>query len=325
MPPLRKPRPSTDRTGSPAARFTDTFAQRPAVPRRGLVPGVRVWATVGATAGLTVVSVLAFPLLARVDLFPDGDAAPAVAVADQRETPGPAGSSASAAPAKPGNPSPDSAHSAGGAGNNAAGVGGSAAGGAVGSGSSGGSAGGTAQQPSGGGGTQSGTGGQSGGTGTGTGKTPDPKPANTGKPSGSSGSGTPTTTVPGTLLIGSASGRCVDVSNANNGVGKDGTRLQIWDCGGAANQKWVFRSDGTVRSLGMCMDVAWGSTTNGAAIQLAKCSGNRAQLFYLSTAGDLVNSQADKCVDIVDNGKGNGAKLQLWTCSGTSNQKWRKG
>ncbi|MFD9003616.1 ricin-type beta-trefoil lectin domain protein [Streptomyces sp. NPDC059582] len=321
MPPLRKPRPSADRTGTPAARFTDTFAQRPAVPRRGLVPGVRVWATVGATAGLTVVSVLAFPLLARVDLFPDGDASPAAAVAAQQATPGPAASSASPTPNRPGNPSPDSAHSAGGTGNNAAGAGGSAAGGPVGSG---GSAGGTAQQPSGGGGTQSGTGGQSGGTGTG--KTADPKPADTGKSGGtSSGSGTTTATVPGTLLIGSASGRCVDVSNANNGVGKDGTRLQIWDCGGAANQKWVFRSDGTVRSLGMCMDVAWGSTTNGAAIQLAKCSGNRAQLFYLSTAGDLVSSLADKCVDIVDNSTGNGAKLQLWTCSGTANQKWRKG
>ncbi|MFD8820344.1 hydrogenase expression protein, partial [Streptomyces sp. NPDC059627] len=70
MPPLRKPRPSADRPGTTTGRFGDTFARRPAVPRRGLVPGVRVWATVGAAAGLTVVAALAVPLLSRVDLFP---------------------------------------------------------------------------------------------------------------------------------------------------------------------------------------------------------------------------------------------------------------
>lgn len=78
-----------------------------------------------------------------------------------------------------------------------------------------------------------------------------------------------------------------------------------------------------MRSLGLCMDVAWGSRDDGAVIQVARCSGNPAQQFVLSTAGDLVNPQADKCVDVKDNGTGNGARLQLWTCAGTPNQKWR--
>ncbi|MBK3631280.1 RICIN domain-containing protein, partial [Streptomyces sp. MBT49] len=92
---------------------------------------------------------------------------------------------------------------------------------------------------------------------------------------------------------------------------------------GSANQKWVFKSDGTVRSLGLCMDVAWGSKEDGAVIQVANCSGNPAQQWVLSQYGDLVNPQADKCIDAKDNGTGNGTKLQLWTCSGTSGQKWR--
>jgi hypothetical protein len=71
------------------------------------------------------------------------------------------------------------------------------------------------------------------------------------------------------------------------------------------------------------MDVAWGSREDGAVIQLARCSGNPAQQFVMSTAGDLVNPQADKCVDVKDGGTGNESKLQLWTCSGTPNQKWR--
>ncbi|MGW1556882.1 ricin-type beta-trefoil lectin domain protein [Streptomyces sp. NPDC002144] len=131
------------------------------------------------------------------------------------------------------------------------------------------------------------------------------------------------TPVVGQLIIGQGSNRCIDVTDAQNGVGKDGKQLQLWDCAGSANQKWDFRGDGTVRSVGMCMDVAWGSKDDGAHIQLARCSGNPAQQFVLSQAGDLVNPQADKCVDATDNGTGNGTKLQLWTCSGTPNQKWR--
>lgn len=90
-----------------------------------------------------------------------------------------------------------------------------------------------------------------------------------------------------------------------------------------ANQKWDFRGDGTVRALGMCMDVANGSRDDGAPIQLARCSGNPAQQFVLSGEGDLVNPQADKCVDADDHGTANGTRLLLWTCAGTPNQKWR--
>jgi len=142
---------------------------------------------------------------------------------------------------------------------------------------------------------------------------------------GSGGSGGTKTTapVPGAVIIGQASDRCIDITGAQNGKGKDGTPLQLWDCAGSANQKWVFKSDGTVRALGLCMDVAWGSKDDGAVIQVANCSGNPAQQWVLSQYGDLVNPQADKCIDAKDNGTGNGTKLQLWTCSGTPNQKWR--
>lgn len=317
MPPLRKPRPSAERPGSPAGRFSDTFAHRPAMPRRGLVPGVRVWATVGAAAGLTVVAALAVPLLSRVDLFPDPDTTPAAAVAPGEPTTL-SGTSESPSPSSSSTPFPNPSHKR--ARTDPGGGSGSGGGTGAGTGSTG--------QQSGGGSVGSGSdpnpGTTSGSTSSGS------KPGGTkssssgGKTSSggsSSGGGTKTTTVPGVALIGNASGRCVDVTNA----GGDGTRLEILDCSGAAKQKWVFQSDGTIRSLNLCMDLAWGNTSNGTAIQVAKCSGNRAQLFYLSTAGDLVSSLADKCVDVVDKGTGNGTKLQLWTCAGTSNQKWHKG
>ncbi|SDM13270.1 Ricin-type beta-trefoil lectin domain-containing protein [Nonomuraea maritima] len=127
---------------------------------------------------------------------------------------------------------------------------------------------------------------------------------------------------PGSMVVGNGSGKCIDVTDKNKAAG---TPLQIWGCGGAANQRWEFRSDGTVRSLGMCMEVAGGSTADGARIQIGACNGGPAQRFVLNAANDLVNQAADKCVDVTDQATGDGARLQLWSCGGTSNQKWHLG
>jgi hypothetical protein len=86
--------------------------------------------------------------------------------------------------------------------------------------------------------------------------------------------------------------------------------------------RWTFEDDGTVRALGLCMDVANGSTENGTVIQLADCSGNPAQQFRLSEGSDLVNPQADKCVAVRDGNVQSGTPLQLWECTGEDSQKW---
>ncbi|WP_139058490.1 RICIN domain-containing protein, partial [Streptomyces prasinopilosus] len=126
----------------------------------------------------------------------------------------------------------------------------------------------------------------------------------------------------GDLIVGVASGRCVTVP-LKKGEARDGTGLELRDCdAGAPNQRWTFLADGTVRSMDMCMDVAWGSVEDGAQIQVAWCSGNPAQTIVRSPDRDLVNPQADKCVDADDHGTANGTKLLLWTCTGLDNQKW---
>ncbi|MGW4024174.1 ricin-type beta-trefoil lectin domain protein [Streptomyces sp. NPDC005009] len=128
----------------------------------------------------------------------------------------------------------------------------------------------------------------------------------------------------GDLIVGNGSERCITVP-LKKGKAEDGTALVLQDCDPeAANQRWDFRGDGTVRSMDMCMDVAWGSKEDGAEIQLARCSGNPAQDFVMSPAWDLVNPQADKCVDAMWSGTANGTGLHLWTCGGTPNQKWQR-
>ncbi|MCV2463792.1 RICIN domain-containing protein, partial [Streptomyces sp. ICN988] len=129
----------------------------------------------------------------------------------------------------------------------------------------------------------------------------------------------PEPVAPGTTIYGHASNRCIEVAGHK---WRDGAPLQIADCTGKAWQKWDFRPDGTIRSLGLCMDATWGGTANGTVVQVAVCSGNPAQQFILAGPKDLVNVQANKCVDVVDEKTGNGARLQLWECNGRDNQKW---
>ncbi|MEU3186040.1 ricin-type beta-trefoil lectin domain protein [Streptomyces sp. NPDC006923] len=312
--------PNSGRSGDPeTAPFAETFARRPTVPRRGLLPGTRVWATTAAAAALTGAGAMTLPLLASIDLTSDQaepSSAVAVATPDGRATVtvSPAPSGKPDGPAAPGRER-DSAPApwAGGPfvpvapGGRAPAPGGAVAEESPHT---------ATNSPAGDQGQQQTRSPASGGSGGGA-KSAQDAPANQTRdqPAG--------TTVPGVLLVGAASGRCIDVTDSQNGKGRSGTRLQIWTCSPQDNQKWSFQSDGTVRSLGMCMNVAGGSTQSGAAIQLATCNGGPGQQFYLAAAGDLVNRAADKCVDVLDKGTASGTKLQLWTCKGSSNQKWR--
>lgn len=133
---------------------------------------------------------------------------------------------------------------------------------------------------------------------------------------------TPPPTGTTTRIVSDWHGKCVDVPSWNFA---DGQRLIVWTCHDGTNQRWSM-TGGTLRTENdMCMDVAWGSTVSGAAVQLARCSGNAAQQWVLTAAGDLVNPQADKCLDIADWNPADGAVLQLWECSGGANQKWHRG
>nr|WSX75680.1 ricin-type beta-trefoil lectin domain protein [Streptomyces sp. NBC_00899] len=154
-----------------------------------------------------------------------------------------------------------------------------------------------------------------------------------GTASGATGSKAPTTApvhapataptaVPGDTIVSYASSLCVGVSARK---GADGSPLALQGCAGKAWQKWVFASDGSVRSMGLCMDIANASTDDGATIQLARCNGGWAQQFNLNSSLDLANTRLGMCVDAKDMGTAAGTPLQLWECEGTSNQKWHLG
>ncbi len=126
----------------------------------------------------------------------------------------------------------------------------------------------------------------------------------------------------GNRLISNYNGKCLDVPGFNFA---DGQHLDMWDCNNGTNQNWTF-SGGTVQTQNnLCLDAAGAGTLNGTPIQIATCSGNPAQQFTLTTAGDLVNLRANRCVDLTAWNNTNGASLQLWDCTGGANQKWHQG
>lgn len=124
-------------------------------------------------------------------------------------------------------------------------------------------------------------------------------------------------------MKGDGSRRCIDVKDGRAGAGNDGTPLQVWDCNSASNQTWTFGDDGTLRSLGQCMDLAWGSIAENTPVQLVACNGNAAQQFRITKKNQLVNPAAEgKCV--TSDGGDNGGRLFLRTCTGAGNQVWHK-
>ncbi|MDH6629342.1 DNA-binding SARP family transcriptional activator [Streptomyces sp. LBL] len=121
----------------------------------------------------------------------------------------------------------------------------------------------------------------------------------------------------GVAIQSHASDRCIDGGPLGDAP------LQIRDCSSSDRQFWqIVSEDRIIRISGKCLDVAGGSTDNGAAIHLADCNGSGSQRFRLNPAHDLVNLQAHKCVEATDPRGSNRTPLRLWTCTGAQNQKW---
>ncbi|MEZ3180690.1 ricin-type beta-trefoil lectin domain protein [Streptomyces pimonensis] len=104
-----------------------------------------------------------------------------------------------------------------------------------------------------------------------------------------------------------------------------GTAVQLYDCNGTSAQNWTVGSDGTIRALGKCLDVASGGTADGTPVQLWGCNGTAAQKWVVTGARDIVNPQADKCLDVTDDNPANATRLWIWTCTGAADQKWTVG
>ena len=152
-----------------------------------------------------------------------------------------------------------------------------------------------------------------------------PSPSPTAAVTASTGStmspvpGTPTTTAPPSspqwaVLVSAQSGLCLTATAS-------GAQLTIWPCTRAPNQQWTVGADGTLRTLGLCMDAAYGSTANQTKVQVAACNGKPGQKFRLNSTDDLILRDI-ACVDVVNSPTASGSPVVLYSCNGWPDQTW---
>ena len=120
-------------------------------------------------------------------------------------------------------------------------------------------------------------------------------------------------------LASAASGRCLDIPNSNTA---NGTQPIIWDCNGAANQRWTAVGQ-TLQALGKCLDAPLNATA-GAKAQLWDCNGGTNQQWTFNANGTVSGRQSGLCLDVNGAATANGTTVILWTCTAAANQRWTR-
>ncbi|MEV4119795.1 ricin-type beta-trefoil lectin domain protein [Micromonospora sp. NPDC049645] len=133
----------------------------------------------------------------------------------------------------------------------------------------------------------------------------------------SGGGTTPPPPSTSSAYVSAASGRCLDVPNSST---TNGTQPVIWDCNGAANQRWTSNGQ-TLQSLGKCLDAPLNATA-GAKVQIWDCNGGVNQQWVVNANGTISGVQSGLCLDVNNNGTANGTTVLLWTCTAAANQRW---
>jgi endo-1,4-beta-xylanase len=124
------------------------------------------------------------------------------------------------------------------------------------------------------------------------------------------------------VLRGAGSGRCLDVPGSSQ---SDGTLLQVWDCGGGANQQWTATSGSQLTVYGSkCLDVPGHATAAGTRVEIWTCNGGANQQWRVNADGTVVAVESGLCLDVTGAATGNGSAVEIWTCNGAANQRWTR-
>jgi alpha-galactosidase len=133
-----------------------------------------------------------------------------------------------------------------------------------------------------------------------------------------------TTTNPSGEVHAVGSAKCLDVPNSSQA---NGTQVDIWTCGGGANQIWTYTSSHqlTVYGGAVCLDAFNNQTTAGTKVEIWACNGGANQQWQLNSNGTITGAGSGLCLDVTGASTANGALVELWTCNGGSNQQWTQG
>ncbi len=118
-------------------------------------------------------------------------------------------------------------------------------------------------------------------------------------------------------IVDSLGGNCLEAAGVSSA---NGTRVQMWDCWGGANQEWnpaqLFEGMTFVHNIvgfgGKCLDMPGGSSANGTVARLWDCLLNGAQEWAMLDKEFV--GLSGKCMDVVGGSTAAGTGLWLWTC-----------
>jgi glucose/arabinose dehydrogenase len=118
-------------------------------------------------------------------------------------------------------------------------------------------------------------------------------------------------------LITGIGDKCVDAADKS---AADGSKIHLWWCHGLKNQQWTQSEDGTVRTMGKCLDAR--GTANGTAVVLWTCNGSGGQNWTSRPDGTLLNLRSGRCLDAQSGSSPSGTPLIIWSCHGKTHQRW---
>jgi hypothetical protein len=124
--------------------------------------------------------------------------------------------------------------------------------------------------------------------------------------------------------------KCMDIVG---GKAVNGASVQIWNCNGNMNQKFIWCSDGRIVSAindNMCLDVPGGEFSKPSNLQIWNCNGKPGQYWeYDGNSMAIFPAKAGEkmCMDVSGGSANPGAPINLYYCSpgGTwQAEKWRQ-
>jgi hypothetical protein len=116
-------------------------------------------------------------------------------------------------------------------------------------------------------------------------------------------------------------GKCVDVAADDTGVNL--AAVQLWDCQNwAEDQYWSHHTNGSLSTIGRCLDINGNGTAAGTQVELWDCNGVGGQVWQQRSDGSLFNPQSGRCLDSPSGATANGTRLQIWDCNGSAAQKF---
>lgn len=113
-----------------------------------------------------------------------------------------------------------------------------------------------------------------------------------------------------------ATTKCMDVNGSGTG---NGTRIDLRDCNGGSNQRFVYTAEGQLRPRHVnpqCTDISGGTAGNLVNMHLWDCDGGASEKWAIGSDGRFrsVSNGSQYCMSVQSGGTANGTRFVTYAC-----------